>query len=152
MVPKSTVIQSGDLREKWELFGWKKGSSGQGNSIHKSCYSLQTERSQVRFQSRACTLVAGTSPLGDVQEAADQCFSLINVSNSLSLSLPLFKKSIKCIFLKKSYYPLYEESIWMEVGVVTKAYAHYTILHAHTHTHLRIRRTIKILIDYFQFK
>nr|KAF6274193.1 hypothetical protein mMyoMyo1_010371 [Myotis myotis] len=62
---------------------------------------LQTEGSQVRFQSRACTWVAGTSPVGDVQEAADRCFSLINVSNSLSLSLPLCKKSIKYIFKKR---------------------------------------------------
>ena len=29
-----------------------------------------------------------------MQEAADRCFSLIDVSNSLSLSLPLCKKSI----------------------------------------------------------
>ncbi|ELK23587.1 Transmembrane 4 L6 family member 18 [Myotis davidii] len=57
-----------------------------------------TQESQVRFQSRACTLVAGTSPVGDVQEAADRCFSLIDVSNSLSFSLPLCKKSIKYIF------------------------------------------------------
>ena len=39
-------------------------------------------------------MVAGTSPEGGVQEAANRCFSLINVSNSLSLSLPLCKKSI----------------------------------------------------------
>ena len=32
---------------------------------------LRTVRSQVRFQSRACALVVGTSPVGGVQEAAD---------------------------------------------------------------------------------
>nr|KAF6314785.1 hypothetical protein mMyoMyo1_008579 [Myotis myotis] len=32
-----------------------------------------------------------TSPVGGVQEAADRCFSLMDVSNSLSLSLPLCK-------------------------------------------------------------
>ncbi|XP_059522595.1 F-box only protein 17 isoform X1 [Myotis daubentonii] len=38
---------------------------------------------------------------GGVQEAAEPCFSLINVSNSLSLSLPLCKKSIKIYFKKE---------------------------------------------------
>nr|KAF6331852.1 hypothetical protein mPipKuh1_008160 [Pipistrellus kuhlii] len=58
-------------------------------------------RSQVRFWSRACTLVADTSPVGGVREAADRCLFLINVSDSLFLSLflPLCKKSIK-IYLK----------------------------------------------------
>ena len=36
--------------------------------------NLQMEKSQVLFQSRACTLVAGTSPIGGVQEAAGLCF------------------------------------------------------------------------------
>ena len=62
---------------------------------------LGTERSRVRFQSRACTLVAGTSPVVGVQEAAGRCFSLIDVSNSLSLSIPLSVKSIKYILKKK---------------------------------------------------
>nr|KAF6336849.1 hypothetical protein mMyoMyo1_012058 [Myotis myotis] len=40
-------------------------------------------------------------PVGDVQEAADRCSSLIDVSNFLSLSLPLCEKSIKYIRKKK---------------------------------------------------
>ena len=40
-------------------------------------------------------------PSGGVQEAADRWLSLIDVSNSLSLSLPLCTKSIKYIFLKR---------------------------------------------------
>nr|KAF6382482.1 hypothetical protein mPipKuh1_008848 [Pipistrellus kuhlii] len=44
---------------------------------------------------------AGTSPIGGVQEAAGRCFSLIDISSSLSLSHPpLCKISIKYIFLK----------------------------------------------------
>ena len=39
---------------------------------------LQPERSQVRFRSRACTSVAGTFPVGGVQEAADWWFTLID--------------------------------------------------------------------------
>ena len=39
----------------------------------------------------------GTSPVGGVQEAADLCVSLIDVSSSLSLSLPLCKNSIKYV-------------------------------------------------------
>ena len=46
-------------------------------------------------------MVAGTSPIGGMQEAAGRCFSLIDVSNSLSLSLPLCKKSIKIYIFKK---------------------------------------------------
>ena len=59
-------------------------------SVDKSV-GLWAERSQVQFWSRACTLVAGTYPVGDVQEAAGRCFSFIDVSNSLSL--PLCKKN-----------------------------------------------------------
>ena len=56
--------------------------------------SLWAERSQVRFRSRECTLVVGTFPVGGVQEeAADRCFSLIDVSGFLSLSLPLYEKN-----------------------------------------------------------
>ena len=36
-----------------------------------------------------------------VQEAAGRCFSVIDVSSSLSLSLPLCKKSIKYILKKR---------------------------------------------------
>ena len=39
--------------------------------------------------------------LGGVQEAAGRCLSLIDVSNSLSLSIPLCVKSIKYIFLER---------------------------------------------------
>ena len=46
---------------------------------------------------------AGTSPEVGVQETADRCFSLIDVSNSLSLSLPFCKKSI-IYFLKNTYF------------------------------------------------
>ena len=47
--------------------------------------------------------VLGISPVGGVQEAADQWLSLIDVSKSLSLSLPLCTKSIKIyIFLKSA--------------------------------------------------
>ena len=43
----------------------------------------------------------GYIPAGGVQEAADQCFSLIHVSNSLSLSLPLCKKINKKRYIFK---------------------------------------------------
>ena len=61
-----------------------------------------TERSQVQFQSRARTLIAGTSPVGGVQEGAGRYFSLISISNSLSLSLLLCKKNNKIYLKRKS--------------------------------------------------
>ena len=42
------------------------------NSVYRASASLQTRGSQVRFRSRACALVAGTSPVRGVQEAADR--------------------------------------------------------------------------------
>nr|KAF6272737.1 hypothetical protein mPipKuh1_010708 [Pipistrellus kuhlii] len=66
-----------------------------------SRFGLQTEGSQVRFRSRAYTLVVGTSPVGGVHEAADRCLSLIDVSLCPFPFLSV-KKSIKYIFFKKS--------------------------------------------------
>ena len=63
--------------------------------------SLQTGRCQLQIPSGTCTLTESTSPagVGDVQGVAGPCFSLIDVSDSPSLSLPLCKKNN--IFFKK---------------------------------------------------
>ena len=73
----------------WTVLYRRKHKKGQlaRSRFESEVEHLRTERSQVRFQTRACTLGVGTSPVGGVQEAADGCFSLINVSVPLSSSL-----------------------------------------------------------------
>ncbi|ELK23182.1 NHL repeat-containing protein 3 [Myotis davidii] len=48
-----------------------------GHEVSIALYTRAHMWSQVRFQSRACTLVAGTSPAGGVQEASDQYFMML---------------------------------------------------------------------------
>ena len=59
---------------------------------------------------------------GGVQEAAGWCFSLIDISSSLSLSLPLCKKSMIC-YLKNFMFWKFKfschEDLLMEEGVDT---------------------------------